>query len=99
MTINQIGSHGDNLLVLEAPGSLMTSDSNKEMRLILLAVIFVCILQIAGFAYMRKKFDDNIKILQSSETLMAHRVETIEKMLYEMHQASDRSNSVSKMNP
>lgn len=77
----------------------MTSDSNKEMRLILLAVVFVCLLQIAGLAYIRKKFDDNIVILQSSENLMSQRVETIEKLVHEIHQTSQTSNSVSNMNP
>jgi hypothetical protein len=77
----------------------MTSDSNKEVRLIFFAVIFACLLQIAGLAYIRKKFDDNIVILQSSESLMAQRVESIEKMLVEMRSGSHTTGTISGMNP
>jgi hypothetical protein len=63
----------------------MTTDSSKEIKFLWVGFLFVCVLLVAQVLYIRKKFDDNIKILQSSENTMAMRVESIERMLLKMH--------------
>jgi hypothetical protein len=69
----------------------MTSDSPKELRLLWYTVILVLVVQIAGLAYLRKKFDDNIVILQSSENYVTKKVESIELMLWKMHEADAKT--------
>jgi hypothetical protein len=73
----------------------MTSDSPKELRYIWYTIILVFIVQIAGLGYLRKKFDDNIVILQSSENAMNMKVESIEGMLLRMTAAERKSKETS----
>jgi len=68
----------------------MTTDSGKEIKFLWAGFLFVCVLVVAQALYIRKKFDDNIKILQSSENTMATRVESIERMLLIMHEEEEK---------
>jgi hypothetical protein len=66
----------------------MGDDATKRINLVFYAIIFLCVVQVAGLAYMRKKFDDNISILQNSESVTAARVQSIESMLNVQRQTS-----------
>ena len=70
----------------------MTTESSKEIKYLWLGFLFVCILMVSQVLYIRKKFDDNIKILQSSENSMAVRVQSIEQMLVETRTQAQNPN-------
>jgi hypothetical protein len=73
----------------------MTSDSPKELRFLCIISIVILLVQIAGLAYLRKKFDDNIVILQSSENYVTRKVESIELMLWKMHETDAKAKASS----
>ncbi len=73
----------------------MTSDSPKELRFLCIISIVILLVQVAGLAYLRKKFDDNIVILQSSENYVTRKVESIELMLWKMHEADAKAKGIS----
>lgn len=59
----------------------MGDEVSKKINLLLFGVIFLCLAQVVGFVYMRKKFDDSIAIIQSSQNVMDLRIDTIRALL------------------
>ena len=59
-------------------------DTNKFRAVTVAGVLLILVLQIVSVIYIRKKFDDNIVILQSSENAVHSQVTSIESMLHEM---------------
>ena len=68
----------------------MESKSNQTVSKRWIALALILVLQIVGLLYMRKKFDDNITIMQSSEDSMQRKVIAIEAMLLKMQESESR---------